>query len=165
MMSDSRIVIPFERTGLLISYPLTLDSLKLEAPLAYRELISMKSDECREVLLLWLNGLSTSSLGENIADRQFIKEDVYSSALRTRNHIEFSSTVQSTKIKHYMTEEQMEQFLINPAVMKLRVKAEIEAERERRDKAKLIKLFQQRGPFWIKDVLGMYDQKEAANDD
>ncbi len=165
MMSDSRIVMPFERTGLLISYPLTLDSLKLEAPLAYRELSSMKSDERREVLLLWLNGLSTSSLGANIADRKFIKEDVYSSALRTQNYIEFSSTAHGTKIKHYMNEEQMEQFFTNPAAMKLRVKAEIEAERERRDKAKLIKLFEQKGPDWIKGVLDAYLQKEAANDD
>ena len=163
MMSNLRETTPKHYSGRLISNSITLASLKHGSPQAYKTLLHM-NNECMQVLLLWLNGLSTSPVSYNIADRELTKEDARSSALRNRYHIKFSSTKCGRRSKHYMTREQIECFLDDPQSMKSAVKKEVETARLERDKRKLNKMATKRGLTWIKEELKVINPEKAAND-
>lgn len=144
-----------------LTYPITLATLENEAPEAYQELIRKHAGR-RSLLLVWLNGKSTSPIGRNHADKEFDKEDEKQSALKIKDFIEFESqNVKRTNcVIHLMTEQQRHDFFNEREAMRERVKKKVEEERKISAKSDFKRVCEVLGLETVAELLEL----EAAND-
>lgn len=145
---------------------ITLESLEIKAPDAFKELLSIELEH-RKLLLAWFNGMSSSPIGRGYADIEIDKEDAVSSALKTSYFIEFTSErVRGNHVRHFMTYQQIFDFFNDRENQRRKVQSNVYALRRiSKDKA-YIKDIKERGEGWaISRVKFLSEKLKASNDD
>lgn len=140
--------------------PFDLELLHLHHPDAFKELAAMEPME-RHVMLVLLNGQTTSPPARGYADIEVDKEDAVISKLRIDWLVDITTKRAHGKFAyHMMTHLQISEFLYDREAMRKRVTQSVCGRRSIALERLIIKAIEWRGVTWLLNFVGEF----AAND-
>lgn len=129
--------------------PLTLDYLEKMHPNAFKELLSMDIQH-RNMLFELLKGNSYCPIGRGYADIELDKEDSFISSLKVDYKIDITrKRVIGNQCKHYMSPEQIDEYLNDRESMRKRIDKQVKYERQKKLDRELRKAVKEHGDQWL----------------